>query len=418
VGAGPFTSPPDTNTSRHRHYHLLAHERPPSAHLTARQHTPARAREGKRRRAERGHLPGMANPLFGYRFLDDEPKGHTTYVIDKETGPIVQRIFQLALAGHSMRAIARLLNSEGVPTPSMFNVARGLIGRRAVGPDWRVEQVRRIIIDRAYAGEGVAYRWTRVSSRNGGRKSLVMRPVDDPKRLPLKVPPLVDLDTWNAAQQAVQARETTGRPPLDKDATWLRLHVYCGVCGKRMNVRRASHGNTYEYECKNRPSSNMTGKPCEGGDFSIRAHLLDPYAYKRLAGMAGLPEPYPLRELMVKRLGTDKTQALASMAEGYAAQIADKRADLETAKRRSLQTRDEDLAQQYMRDAETLNAEIHSLEQEYADARDELEEFTAGNAWIDTHWRAYVQPCPMTTLSRLKRTSRHYRTKTGATCWP
>jgi len=46
-------------------------------------------------------------------------------------------------------------------------------------------------------------------------------------------------------------------------------------------------------------------------------------------------------------------------------------------------TKDPELAEGYMHDAEQLNAQIHGLEQEYAEARDQLDSFQAESAWID-----------------------------------
>jgi hypothetical protein len=71
------------------------------------------------------------------------------------------------------------------------------------------------------------------------------------------------------------------------------------------------------------------------------------------------------------------------MAEGFQVQLQEKREMLETARRRALQTKDDELAAQFIRDAEELNGSIHRLEVEYAETREKLDTQNAGNTWID-----------------------------------
>jgi DNA invertase Pin-like site-specific DNA recombinase len=343
----------------------------------------ARMERGKERRAERGELMASPNPLFGYAWADDEPGKRTAYIPDPETSPLVVRIFRLAMAGQSLRAIARLFNDEGVPMRSQFVKRNGHGGRQRVGvKGWTPEQVRRVVSDRTYTGEATAYRWQRAKSKNG-TVTYSPRPADDGKRISLSVPALVDVATFDAANTAVQARETNGRPPLDQEATWLRLHVYCGVCGARMQIRalRDRSEHLYGYMCRNRQGISSGKDFCAGGDFGIRAHLLDPEVYRALSMVVA--RRTNLRELLVSKLGTGKLAALAAMAESFQVQIAEKKEELDTARRRARQTKDDVLSQQFMHDAETLSAEIHSLESEYADAREQVDTFTSGQRWID-----------------------------------
>src|SRR5258708_17918523 len=52
-----------------------------------------RLARGKLDRAQRKHaLSGTANAKYGYRFLDEGPKQHTTYVIEEATATTVRRI--------------------------------------------------------------------------------------------------------------------------------------------------------------------------------------------------------------------------------------------------------------------------------------------------------------------------------------
>lgn len=344
-----------------------------------RQHAMVRMERGKHRRVERGHLMGASNPTFGYRWLDDEPGKRTAYVEDSETAPVVRRIFRMVLAGKSLRDIARALNDDKIPTPGQVARKHGLGGRKTVGDSWSHENVRRLIIDRTYTGEKIAFKYQAFMHENG-KRVIALRTAGD-EQVKLTVPALIDQATFDVAQSLLSSKSKSGRPPLDKEVVWLRGHVRCASCGSRMRPERAHRDGSHYYRCPNRPTGDSSGHVCPGGDVSIRAYRLDSYAYEGLASILTHLEPF--REVAIKRLGINKVQALASMAEGYQAQIAEKRELLETARKRSLQTKDDELAQSYINDAEALNEEVHHLEKEYTKARDQLDHFNAGNAWID-----------------------------------
>jgi hypothetical protein len=100
-------------------------------------------------------------------------------------------------------------------------------------------------------------------------------------------------------------------------------------------------------------------------------------------------------QVTLKRLGTDKMQALVSMKESFGAQLQEKRELLETTRKRAGQTRDDELAQQFIQYAEKINAHIHILEKEYDDAREMLEDFHAGNAWIQSTLKRIYEHDPV-----------------------
>ncbi len=172
----------------------------------------ARMERGKTHRAGLGHLMGASNPLFGYAWADDVEGKRTAFVVDPEPAAIVRRIFALATTGHSLRRMARMFDAEGVPTPSQWAAHTGHIGRRAVGESWRPEQIRRILQDETYMGQGATYRYVRKRTKNG-KSTRVVRPDGDGKRVPLNVPALVDADTWKAANAVFVTKEVEGRRP-------------------------------------------------------------------------------------------------------------------------------------------------------------------------------------------------------------
>jgi site-specific DNA recombinase len=83
-----------------------------------------RMRRGTVGRIQAGHPGGGRAPL-GYRYMS-EPHGGR-YEVDEEEANLVRRIYAMCLEGMSLRAIARRLTAEGLPTP---------IERRAVDRSW------------------------------------------------------------------------------------------------------------------------------------------------------------------------------------------------------------------------------------------------------------------------------------------
>lgn len=343
-----------------------------------RQNTVTRMVRGSRKRAERGELLASAIPLYGYTYLDDEPGKRTMYAIDPETGPTVQRMFHLVISGNSLRAVARLFNAQGIPTPSMWAAMHGRGGRRRVSNNWNLERVRNIISDHSYTGEKDAYRWVYKEGESG--KKFQVRTSDSSIGVKTKIPALVDQQTWETAQRAVGLGEHAGRPPHDREATWLRKYVYCGVCGSPMIVRHSITKGTYVYICNREKNRVFDGKPCPGGSFIITNTMLDKPVYEALA--SALVRRKELGDLMMKRLGTGKLERLVSMSESFQQQIQEKQEDMRIARRRATQTRDDELAQGFIEDAERLLGEIRTLEREYADTREMLDSDISENRWV------------------------------------
>ena len=73
-----------------------------------------RTAEAMRRRAERGLVTG--GKVFGY---DNAPRdtGGRVRLINEEEAAIVRQIFDLYLAGHGVRGIAKHLNQQAAPCP-------------------------------------------------------------------------------------------------------------------------------------------------------------------------------------------------------------------------------------------------------------------------------------------------------------
>ena len=166
-------------------------------------------------------------------------------VIDPETAPVVRKIFDMALAGVTLRGIGAHLEERGIPSPSG-------------GPTWTPTSVRQILTRSSYAGERVAYR-ERFLRRPKRWICANHRPADEHIVLPHVAPPLVgteDLATVAARLATNKAHAT--RNNRSPEATLLRAgFVTCGHCAQRLAVKNppiTQPDRSPRYTCPPRPT--------------------------------------------------------------------------------------------------------------------------------------------------------------------
>jgi site-specific DNA recombinase len=195
------------------------------------------------RKARAGHVTGGA--CFGY---DNEvvvagngARSHVEYRINESQATVIRRIFELAAEGYGQRAIAKLLNSEGVPAP------RAQQGRpRAWGPSSVHEALHR---DR-YRGVLV---WNKTKKRDRwGRVRVSGR--DRSEWLTTEAPHLriVPEDLWQAAHRQIEhQRRFTNIWRSGPVASRYLLPglAKCACCngGMHVRVRTRSNGNVSRF---------------------------------------------------------------------------------------------------------------------------------------------------------------------------
>jgi site-specific DNA recombinase len=193
---------------------------------------------GKRARVASGKPLVGARPRYGYLWNDEK----TAYVLDPDTAPIVREIFDMALAGDSLKGMATRLQERGFPSP------KG-------GSTWHRGRLRDLLVCPTYAGNVGAYRVRWEKDASGARKQRAGTD-DEIVLLPGIAPAIVT----EAEQGAVIARlahnkATATRNNKQPEATLLRAgYVFCGVCGKAATVSngRPSTKEKTRYEtCRN-----------------------------------------------------------------------------------------------------------------------------------------------------------------------
>lgn len=115
----------------------------------------AKVRSGKRAKARSGKFMSPFAPI-GYQ---KSPEDRNRLVVEPEGAAIVQRIFRMAGDGMSVLQIVRVLNREGIPTPSQLKNRHGEFHKWwiGIGDDkvWDASTVVNILRDQRYLGKNV-----------------------------------------------------------------------------------------------------------------------------------------------------------------------------------------------------------------------------------------------------------------------
>ena len=181
-------------------------------------------------------------PPYGYR---KDPNNCHHLLVNEDTAPIVQLLFQWAADGVSLNEMAKRLNAKGVMTPGYYMAHVGLISsQRLMGSGkWQSWAVGTILADEVYTGDMVQGKHTNIGHRQVPVKRedwIVVRDTHEP---------LVSRDLFAKVQvlrqNAAEKYTRNGKKPYTPNI--LRGRVFCGCCGKNLH-RQKSYGN-YIYRC-------------------------------------------------------------------------------------------------------------------------------------------------------------------------
>ncbi len=252
-----------------------------------------RTADGRRDHVLKNHkMLGVSTPLYGYAFNNPERKMRTHYVYNDTvfyTAPdgtewterkVVERIFQMAKDGMTLRKIAEILTKEGIPT------------RQRKGNNfWRGTTIGKILANPAYMGKFYAFRQT--YHRQGKKLLTKDKPIEEQTLMPEGTcPPIVDEETFLIVQrQLTYNKEKAARNNKHRQDALLRAgYAKCGHCLSNMNVGRNKNGSMVFYQCIK--ANNRFGE-CPGSN-TMSAVLLDPQVWKDISAV--IRDPKKIKE--------------------------------------------------------------------------------------------------------------------------
>ncbi len=212
-----------------------------------------RTMRGKRKRAEQGQQPVRGTSPYGYHIPTNQDvlQGKYPYdqigkyLLDEATAPVARRIWAAyAQRTHSLPALARELNVEGIPSPG--------------GRLWQATTLHNLLSNPVYKGQPISGRWEAYTDKsridrphpiNGIpiKHPNAVRPAPPEKWIILSAPVLVSEETWDA----VQLRLTENRARQGGNPRRMRMlsgRVYCPHCGAKAIINSSMcRGRLYPY---------------------------------------------------------------------------------------------------------------------------------------------------------------------------
>lgn len=186
-----------------------------------------RTRDGLKRAAAAGHLIGGS--IYGIRWLKEEKRAE----INEEEAANIRRIFDMCASGSTTGEIASALNADGVKAPR--------------GGRWSRSTIGNYLRHRAFLGtfpktaDGVDYM--------------------------IPVPQIVSQETWDQAQVTLDTNWKRPRRKGYRHDSLCRGRVYCGTCGRRMDIctTRSKKGRVFNHYRCSTSRSTFDGPACGNG---------------------------------------------------------------------------------------------------------------------------------------------------------
>ncbi|MCL4296113.1 MAG: recombinase family protein [Anaerolineae bacterium] len=226
-----------------------------------------RTQRGRRNKVRQGHVSVGGHAPYGYRVKEQGKKNDmVTLVIHEDEATVVRLIFELytrSANSLSLRQIAAKLTEMRVPTYVDTGVRPKLTKKKNGYGHWNPRAVRSILRNPVYVG-----RWF-----YGKGKAYATRQVLQPLAtwVEARVPPLIDVETFNLAQQRISENRIFASRTQKYDYLLARrLTCQCGEKIHCIHNHDKLYGKHYfYYRCPVRedPRGRYLGKTCSMPSF-------------------------------------------------------------------------------------------------------------------------------------------------------
>lgn len=180
---------------------------------------------------QQGQFIGSFAP-YGYSIATDDKH---RLIIDKNSAPVVRRIFEMYTQGEGYRKIVRELNECGILSPSAYKQQTGsnYVNCNASSSSskglWTQSTIAAILRNEMYTGTLVQGKSHNISYKNKKKKKV---PPEDWVRIPNAHEAIIDIKTWDAAQERLRGRVRAGHTL--QTLSPLSGKVKCEICGRPM----------------------------------------------------------------------------------------------------------------------------------------------------------------------------------------
>jgi site-specific DNA recombinase len=203
--------------------------------------------------------------MYPYGYTTTPVKGSKILVPEPAQAKVVERIFDMRVAGKSLAEIAEHLTASGEFTPAdLTAIAKG---RDVPKPSaWPKSTVNRILRNPIYKG-------TRIY---GSKRSI------------LRVEPIVDGGVWHRVEAILTSESSNGGRPRSGQKALLLGIIKCGACGGKMYRVLCGKDRIPYYRCHG-PNEHI-----KGCGVMVRIADADAYVAKEVAGWFDAPHLTPV----------------------------------------------------------------------------------------------------------------------------
>ena len=220
-------------------------------------------RRNLRHKIEEGDL--LVKAIYGYN------KDGKNLVINEETAPVVQEIFELYSKSWGYQKIATHLNKKGIPTPSQ---SRGFANAKQTA-NWKAQHIVRILDDRRYIGDYVGGHTEKLSFKS---KKTRVKDQAEWTIIENHHEPIIDKELFEKVQKIRKKikkesdKYNNGFKFVDVENNLYSGLLYCGRCGTPMYKRKGTSGT------RKRPDSYLCKKYSNEG--AIKEDIRKDYGCK------------------------------------------------------------------------------------------------------------------------------------------
>lgn len=192
-----------------------------------------------RTKVEHGEFIGACAP-YGYK---KNPENKNKLIVDEPAAEVVKRIFNMAREGCGLNRIARVLNEESIPNPSVYKSLNGLAyvnnRRMAKTSYWTNSTIRKMLRNPVYVGT-LAQGKQRTKSYKCKKKIVCSE--NDWVVVKKTHEAVVDENTWDEVQRELKIRR---REMSNGETHLFSGMIKCEDCDRFMAFGRKNAG--YEY---------------------------------------------------------------------------------------------------------------------------------------------------------------------------
>lgn len=247
-------------------------------------------------------------------------------VIDEETAPVVQFIFETARTAKNAQEIVKALYEKGIPTPGEYKAAKGM-GHHDVSRCqslWQRPTVLRILTDERYAGTYVIGK--RKLLEVGGTRSR-KKPEDEWFKIPNHHPAIVDMELF----ELIKEKFTYSKCLKTKVNQFpLKGKVFCGCCQHSMQRLRKNPVFLCRY-MKADPQAACHDLEIVESDLEATIYQLISAQAKLILNIEDVSDMSELADLLSKKsVYHEQMQKITKQKVGLYEDFLRKRIDLET----------------------------------------------------------------------------------------